>query len=111
MFSSLIKIVHPLEGEELISQVPFVVNNLLFYKCVCTPAHTCTHTHTELHFQEITVSLKEMSYFQFVLHAHVEHFLRQRHASGCVGLELREIMETKSSAHELQEKPWPQIRS
>lgn len=75
--------------------------------------HTCTrmYTHTQLHFQENTISLKNMSYFQSVLHTHVEHFLRQRHASGCVVLELREIMETKSSAHELQEKPWPQIRS
>lgn len=45
MFSSLIKIVHPLEGEEPISQVPFVVNNLLFYKWYAH-LHTHVHTHT-----------------------------------------------------------------
>ena len=54
-FSSLVKIIPPLRVEKLISQVPFVVNNLLFYKCVCIPvwacmqSHTHTHTHTDTH--------------------------------------------------------------
>ena len=126
-FSSLVKIIPPLRVEKLISQVPFVVNNLLFYKCVCIPvwacmqSHTHTHTHTdththrethtqrdthththtrELHFQEITLSLKQMVLFPISFATHVERFLRQKRASGCVGLELGERMVTKPSAHE-----------
>ena len=49
LFSSLVKIIPPLRVEKLISQVPFVVNTLLFYKCVCIPIWACTHTYTHTH--------------------------------------------------------------
>ena len=96
-----------------------MVNNLLFYKSVhaylyghalthtYTLTLTHTHTHTHTHTQRRAAfprnhSLTEGNIlFPISFATHVERFLRQRCASGCVGLELGEMMVTKPSAHEV----------
>lgn len=102
-FSLLIKIIHPLEGEIHLSE-----SASWLITCYSVCVHACVHTHTRLHSQKITVSLKEMLCFQSVLPTQIEHFLKQRRPS-------RYVAATdngdKVITSELQETPWPQIRS